>query len=139
MYNKPEDPADKLPANHDKVLSTLHTVIDALRRESLEEAIEHLSDAIAGIQNEIDWCYRTDTVLPFMLDYVQVLHSTVVNLAMADTTLRKPHIKTIIQELQTTLNEQSSIGAKAARWDTPDDTVDYLERQHRAQTYAKNT
>lgn len=95
----------KNPACTEKVLTILYHIEDALCRQGISEASKYINDAIALIQNEIDWCYRTDTVLPFMLEYFLQLNDSLHNLPKGKPELYKAQVKEITDVVRATRHE----------------------------------
>jgi len=126
---------DKLPAALDLMLHKLYAVKDALRRHGFIEAIRHTGDLQTAIQNESDWCYRTDRVLPYMQQTALLLGDAIGALQTTDSVKRADAVDAIIcviEDLQLELQKHMSV---APAWQAPDASVDYLEKQHRARTY----
>lgn len=126
---------DKLPAAHDYVLQQLHYVVDCLKKGSLREAFLYVGDALEFVQDEIDWCYRTDKVLPFILSFLIQLGDTLTTVEQTTPTLKKEHTKAIIEEIQSLIDQQSNLSSGVPRWQSPDRHIDLLEKEHRARTY----
>ncbi len=128
---------DKLPAALDPMLRNLSTVREALRRHGFVEAIKHLGDLQALIQNEIDWCYRTDRVLPYMLQTAIQLADVIGKLVKSDSSCRAKAVAAIIEVIDDLATELEKHMAKVPEWQAPNARVDYLEKLHRARTYNK--
>ena len=127
-----------LPNCTDQMLSRLYTIEDALRRKGFNEALIHIGDILALVQNEIDWCHRTDPVLVQYLDFMLKLqHAVNVIQNVAPSHLREV-LRETISVVQETRQEIGQRAAALPRWPAPDATVDELEKQHRAYTYGYN-
>jgi len=126
---------DKLPAALDPMMRKLYVVREALRRHGFVEAIRHLGDLQALIQNEIDWCYRTDRVLPYMLETAIQLSDIIGKVQKAEPDQRPKAVDAIIEVLDDLVSELEKHMAKIPEWKPPDASIDYLERKHRARTY----
>lgn len=126
---------DKLPAAHDYVLQQLHCVVDSLRKENMREALCYVGDALEYVQDEIDWCYRTDKVLPFILSFLIQLGDTLTTVEQTTPELKNEHTKAIIKEITQLIDQQQNIAANVPRRDPPAPYIDLLEKEHRARTY----
>ncbi len=134
----PEKVEEKIPHCYDYVMRRFHLVRDALRREAFREALNHTADAIAKVQNELDWCYRTDIMLPFIRQYLIQLGDAIGTVEKVIPSLRKELIETIIRELEEIPREQDQLTAGCSRWQKPDKYLDLLEKEHRARTYGRS-
>lgn len=137
MSQDPKDDA-KQPHAQDYVLHALYRVSDALKRESFTEAIQHTTDAVAVVQNEIDWCYRTDAILPYVLEFLINLTHTIATVEKVIPSLRGEQVAAIIKELKEIPEEQAHITAKLTKQQAPGTCIDLLEKEHRARTYGLN-
>lgn len=129
---------NKMPHAIDGFLHSLYLIRDALRRKSYAEAHAHIGDSLASVQNEIDWCYRTDPVLTFMRDFLLQLQRTVgtiENVALSHVNLVLKDTAAVITD---TLEELSGMTGNMPRWPAPNGSIDMLERKHRAYTYGYN-
>jgi hypothetical protein len=126
---------DKLPAALDPMLRKLYVVREALRRRGFVEAIKHLGDLSVLIQNEIDWCYRTDRVLPYMLETTMRLTDVTGSLLKVPPGTSAQAIPAIIEVLDELATELEKHMLKVPEWQAPETTLDHLEKQHRARTY----
>lgn len=129
------DTEEKLPAALDPMLRKLYTVREALRRAGYIESIKHLGDLLALIQNEIDWCYRTDRVLPYMLETTMQLVSVLGKVEKAEPHQRTVAVAAIIEVIDALVEELEKHMAKVPEWKPPAASIDYLEKLHRARTY----
>lgn len=112
-------------------------VVDALKRGAFTEAQRYIADVTAEVQNEIDWCYRTDFVAPFLLEFFLQLGDTLETFRGVSERERAPLVKETIEVLEDMFNRQVRIEAECAAWNAPDKHVDVLEAEHRARLYGK--
>ena len=127
-----------VPFCTDNVLRVLYRVKDALCRKSYKEAQLHIGDVLAEVQNEIDWCHRTDPVAAQYRDFLlQLLHAVDVIQNVAPS-----HVRDVLQEtISVVVETQQEIAERCSglpRWPAPGPSVDALERNHRAYTYRYN-
>jgi hypothetical protein len=129
---------DRLPFATDIFLHKLYVIRDALLRNSFKEANTHIEDILTVVQNEIDWCYRTDPVLAYMRDYLLELRKPILSLYSGNA----DSVKTVVLEISAiiieTMEELAAKTAGISRWSPPDSSIDMLERKHRAYTYGYN-
>jgi hypothetical protein len=57
---------ERNPACTGHALNQLYLIKDAMYRHEFNEATLRCADVLVRIENEIEWCYGTDLVLPFM-------------------------------------------------------------------------
>lgn len=124
-----------LPYCTDEFLKAIYVIRDGLRRHSFKEARLHIGDMLATVQNEIDWCYRTDPVLVFVRDYLLQLDTAVGVLQRVDKTHVRPILTETLAVLEDTRRDVEQRSANVPRWPKPGPSVDALERDHRAFTY----
>ena len=67
----------KNPACTAFCLKTIYEIIQALTRGNLLESRQYTEAALAEIQNEIEWCFSTDSVLPQMKQFFGELNVTI--------------------------------------------------------------
>jgi hypothetical protein len=128
---------EKIPYSTDHFLCQLNLIKDALKRNAFLEAIKHLGDTEEKIQNELDWCYRTDEVLPFFLDFLINLGDAIATTEKVIPSCRPKQISAIIRIIDQTVNTLPQIMAGKATWQEPDQHIDDFEIAHRKRIYGK--
>ena len=126
---------EKLATGSDTALANLAQVKEALRRNAHIEALKYIGDATAAVQNEIDWCYRTDLVLPHVLQYLIDLGDAVATVSKLQDRWKLEQTKTIIEAIEGLTTELIHITKDAAHWQAPDSTIDVIEQEYRARQY----
>lgn len=122
----------KLPDAQSTVLHALYEIKDALTRNDYNAAFLHCTDSIACVQNELDWCYRSDPILPFIREFLLELQG------MLDVIEEnRQHIPAVIEILLSTTNEVTQAASNISAWNEPDKHLDLLEIEHRRQLYNK--
>jgi hypothetical protein len=127
----------KKPACTEYVLRHLYYIEDALIRNQFLEALNYTGDALAKVQNEIDWCYRTDVTLPFILEYLLLLSDTLQKLQHLMPSYRKEQVPLLINVIRDTRHLVEKVTANQAQYEEPDRYIDVLESEHRATIYQK--
>jgi replicative DNA helicase len=124
-----------VPHSIDEFLSRLYTIKDCVSRKRYQEACLHISDVLAKVQNEIDWCHRTDPVLAYMHDFLRVLFTLVNTLRNVALSHVSDPLKETVKLIEETQQEIANRAAGIPRWPAPGDSIDYLEKEHRMRTY----
>lgn len=128
---------EKRPSSHEEVLRQLYHIKQAIKKHAYDEAIRRAGEALEAVQNEIDWCYRSDENLPFVRNFLLQLCDTIGSLEKTVPSLREKTSSAIIKILDDTISQQEQINSKLAEWQAPDEVIGYLEKKHRARTYNK--
>ena len=129
---------EKRPYSQEEVLRQLYHIKQAIRKSAFDEAIKRTGEALVAVQNEIDWCYRTDENLPFILSFLLQLCDSIQSLENTPPSLRDKTTSAIIRILEDTISQQEQISSKLAGWQKPDEVIGYLEKKHRARIYDKD-
>jgi len=126
---------DYVPHCTDEFLKTLYSLKDCLRRQQYKEACLYTSEIIAKVQNEIDWCYRTDPVLGYMRHFLAHILTTVNTLDNVQPSAAKELLQQLIRLLDETQQEIAQLSANLPRWPAPAGSVDSLELEYRKSLY----
>jgi len=126
---------NKLPNAHEDAMRALYKIQDALKRDGVFEAQQYVSEIITQVQNEIDWCYRTDFVAPFILEFFIQLGDTLASLQQLPPSSRKLALNSTVKVLLDLENQQRHTAEDCAKWEKPGKHVDVLEKEHRIRTY----
>ena len=123
------------PACTEAALKALYAIKDALRRRAFIEASNFVFDALANIQNEYDWCYRTDPVLPFMREYFVELNTAISSLINATPDVKKAQASQLVTVIETTIRDVSVAHESLPPHRTINGLPDRLERDDRIRVY----
>ena len=130
-----EDITVKTPSANDYALRKLYAVKDAVIRNQWSEGINHVGDCLARIRNEMEWCYRTDIVLPFMNEFFVELADALATVMKSSKRDQQEQKKLLIEIIDSTVEEVRQATSSLATWNEPDKHLDLLEIEHRRQTY----
>lgn len=126
------------PACTETSLKALYAVKDALRRKAFIEASNLVFDTLAIIQNEFDWCYRTDPVLPFMRDYFIELHAAISRIVNATPEVKKEQATLLSINIAATMHDVSSVCNNQPVYSDVEGRPDRLERDERINLYSRH-
>lgn len=124
------------PACTDAALKALYAIKDALRRKAFIEASNLVFEALANIQNEYDWCYRTDPVLPFMREYFVELNTAISSLINATPDVKKAQASQLVTVIETTVRDVSAAHESLPTHRAVNGLPDQLERDDRLRVYS---
>jgi hypothetical protein len=124
------------PACTEAALKALYTIKDALRRRAFIEASNLVFDALVDIQNEYDWCYRTDPVLPFMREYFVELNTAISSLINATPDVKKAQASQLVTVIETTMRDVSVAHDSQPTHSAINGLPDRLERDDRLRVYS---
>lgn len=122
----------KLPDAQSIVLHKLYEIKEAVLNKSWDAAVRHCDDCVIQIQNEIDWTYQSDRILPFMREFILELQAL---LRVLD--VNQQHVPALLDILRSTTEEVTQAASAFTAWNAPDKYLDCLEVEHRKQLYAK--
>jgi hypothetical protein len=125
----------KLAASSDFALETLGHMKDALCRNAHREALRYLGDALAAVQNEIDWCYHTDPELPNVRMCLVSLGNAIAAVDKLQERWKREQTKAIIDTIECLTTELLHITKDESRWQAPDVTIDAIEQAYRARQH----
>lgn len=126
---------EKVPFSIDGYLRHLHLIKEALQKDASREGLAYTADALAFVQNELDWTYRTDPTLPFLREFLIQLGDSLVTVEKLIPDCRKTQFTAIIEVLRISMNELTRLSKDMPRHSAPAPHIDILEREHRARTY----
>jgi len=109
---------------------------DALRRNSLVEACKYTVDTLALIQTELDWCFHTDPVLPFMGLYFLRLSEGLAQLPQLTSHTMQTQVALIIQTNEQTITRIGHLEDGEAKEAAPDPSVEPAEIEYRQRYHA---
>ena len=124
-----------VPQCTDNYQRILQKIIEALNRGALRESIKYVGAALTEVQNELDWSYRTDPVLPFYRAFLIQLGDALVTVEKLIPSCRKKQVFAIIEVIRSSSKELDVLCAGATRHDAPGPSIDVFEKEHRARTY----
>ena len=119
----------------DAFLHSIYLIKDCLNRRQYHEANMHVSDILADVQNEIDWCHRTDPVLGYMRNFLMQVFVAVNTLKNVVPSYVKEPLAEVIKVLEDTQAELAIMAKDLPRWSKPESSIDALEKEHRIRTY----
>lgn len=94
---------------------------------------------MALVQNELDWSYLTDPVLPFLREFLIKLGDAIVSTEQVVPACRKPQVTAIIEVINTSMDQVAYLSKDVAKHTAPDASIDVIEREHRTRTYGYDT
>jgi len=122
----------KLPDAQSFVLHKLYAIKEAVLSKSWDAALLHCNDSITRVQNEIDWSYQTDPILPFIREFLMELQG-MLRIIEGNVT----HVPALLRVILSTMTEVTQVSSALPTWNAPDEHIDLLEVEHRTQLYAK--
>lgn len=124
-----------VPHCTDNYQRILQKIVDALGRDALREGIKYVGAALTEVQNELDWSYRTDPILPFYRAFLIQLGDALVTVEKLIPSCRRKQIVTIIEVIRSSSKELDVLCAGTTRHAAPGPSIDVFEKEHRARTY----
>jgi hypothetical protein len=125
-----------IPACTQESLRALSKINDALRRTSVIEAIRHTEDALILIQNELDWCFHTDPILPFMFGYFRELNLALSQMPNSTIEARREQVACIVRVNEQTIQRVGNLETGEAKERAPDASVDCIEQGYLARLHS---
>lgn len=123
-----EDIVIRIPNAQPYVLSKLYQIRESLRSTDVRAALLHCNDCLVRVQNELDWSYGTDMILPFIREFLLELDQ---NLRTNTTKVYRD----VLSIVNSTIDEVTQATSSMPAWNEPDAHLDLLEIEHRTQLY----